>query len=261
MSPEEEEARDRLLFHLENQIGFWFGLVVSDDAGPRARLCEAAQAWCKEHDKPFSLHEPEPDRLVQVAVSLANGESPGVHWIRADGVKGILDAWNAGAARMLMAMNERREAYRTRLDGGIVVEGRLSLKRILREMAPDLFSIRAFIAEPGEDPAASDFPEWSPLHPLASVVSPEWDRASASAMDLTESEVVLGWWLARVHLESAGLLEKEDIDGAKESARQALDLVARLPVQNDENADLKSKIEALRAFVGEPRKKRRPTKH
>ena len=38
MSPEEEEARERLLFHLENQSGFWFALVVGDDARPRARV-------------------------------------------------------------------------------------------------------------------------------------------------------------------------------------------------------------------------------
>lgn len=173
MSPEEEEARERLLFHLENQSGFWFALVVGDDARPRARLCEAAEAWCKGNGRPFTLHQPEPTRLVQLAVSLAQGESTGIHWIRADGVKGLIEEWNAGAAQMLMAMNERREAYRKRFDGGIVVEGRSPLKRILREMAPDLFSIRAFIAEPGEEPEArpSEFPEWRRPLSQASLVS------------------------------------------------------------------------------------------
>ncbi|XXT18506.1 hypothetical protein WME94_50580 [Sorangium sp. So ce429] len=173
MTPEEDEARDRLLFHLENQSGFWFGLVVGGDMRPRARLCEAAAAWCKEHERAFTLYEPEPDSLIKLAVTLANGGSPGVHWIRADGVKGLIDEWNAGVAQMLMAMNERREAYRKRLDGGIVVEGRSSLKRILRERAPDLFSIRAFIAEPGEEPdaQASGVPEWRTPFSRTSLVS------------------------------------------------------------------------------------------
>lgn len=173
MTAEEEEARDRLLFHLENQSGFWFALVVGDDPRPRDRLREAAEAWCNENGRTFILHEPEPEGLVRLVVSLASGESPGVHWIRADGVKGVIDAWDAGNTQMLMAMNERREAYRKRLDGGVVVEGRLSLKRILREMAPDMFSIRAFIAEPGEDPMApaKGPPEWRRPFGLTSLIS------------------------------------------------------------------------------------------
>lgn len=169
MSADEEEARERLLFHLENQTGFWFALVVGDDPRPRARVREAAEAWCKENGRPFFLHEPDPEGLVKLAVSLAKGDAPGIHWIRADGVTGLGESWRAGAAQMLMAMNERREAYRKRLEGGIVVEGRLSLKRILREMAPDLFSIRAFIAEPGEEPKTriGEAPEWRPPAALA----------------------------------------------------------------------------------------------
>lgn len=161
MTPE-EEARDRLLFHLENQTGFWFGLVVSEDAGPRNRLRDAAEAWCKEHGRAFFLHEPDPKGLAKLAVSLASGDSPGVHWISTDGLKGVIESWNEGTAQMLMTMNERREAYRKRFDGGIIVAGRTSLKRILRETAPDLFSIRAFVAEPGEErpSRSSDFPVW-----------------------------------------------------------------------------------------------------
>jgi tetratricopeptide (TPR) repeat protein len=192
---EEEEALDRLLFHLENQTGFWFGLVVSDDPRPRARLCEAAKAWCEENGKGFFLHEPEPSGLVTLAVALASEVSPGVHWIRADGVKAVLDAWSAGAAQMLMAMNERREAYRQRLDGGIVVEGRLSLKRILREMAPDLFSVRAFIAEPGEEAKTrpGDFPDWrSPMSLTAldagADVDPEQAFARLARLSSLEGE-------------------------------------------------------------------------
>ncbi|MFO0585936.1 MAG: hypothetical protein U0441_00280 [Polyangiaceae bacterium] len=164
MTAEEEEATERLLFHLENQTGFWFGLVVGDDPAPRERLCEAARKWCEEHGRAFYLHSDDPNALLALPILLAENAQAGVHWIRADGVSALVESWHTRAAQMLMAMNERREAYRARLDGGVVVEGRSSLKRILREMAPDMFSIRAFIIEPGEgqERRAKNPPEWRP---------------------------------------------------------------------------------------------------
>ena len=228
MTTEEEEALDRLLFYLENGTGFWFGMVVGDDARPRARLCAAAEAWCKDHGQPFTLHEPEPDGLVKLAIELTKGDSPGVHWIRVDGLKGVIEAWNAGAAEMLMAMNERREAYRKRLEGGIVVEGRSTLKRILREMAPDMFSIRSFIAEPGEEPKArtSDFPEWRPPISLTSFsgIAPDTElalqrlaRLAVPAAAGTPPE----WWEAKV-VAVTSLIGAGRYDEAESHARELL---------------------------------------
>jgi tetratricopeptide (TPR) repeat protein len=201
VTADEEEARERLLFHLENQTGFWFALVVGDDARPRARLREAAEAWCQEQGRPFLLYEPEPEALVMLAVTLAKGDSPGVHWIRADGMTALGEAWQAGATQMLMAMNERREAYRKRLDGGVVVEGRPALKRILREMAPDLFSIRAFIAEPGEEARAHpvDIPEWHTPVSLASLsgLNPDPEQ---SLQQLARLDVFVGAGGARARI-------------------------------------------------------------
>jgi hypothetical protein len=87
-----------------------------------------------------------------LATDLARGESQGLHWIHADGPQALVEPWESAARALLMAMNERREAYRKRLNGGVLIEGRESLKRLLRDFAPDLFSIRAFIAEPGINP-------------------------------------------------------------------------------------------------------------
>jgi hypothetical protein len=93
-------------------------------------------------------------------VELTRQDAPALHWIRVDG-----EAGDEGAAELVLAMNERREAYRSRLDGGVVIEGRASLKRMVRELAPDLFSIRAFVVEPEAVPATetTDRPEWG-LH-------------------------------------------------------------------------------------------------
>jgi hypothetical protein len=43
VSETEAEAWDRLLFHLENQTGFWFAMVVGDDPGARGRLYAKAK--------------------------------------------------------------------------------------------------------------------------------------------------------------------------------------------------------------------------
>jgi hypothetical protein len=121
MTPEEEEARSRLLFHLENQSGFWFALVVGDGPRPRARLRETAEAWCKEHGREFRRHAPPPHQLVALAAELAKDAAPGLHWVRADGPAGLIEQWEASVSRLLLAMNERREAYRRRLDGGLLL--------------------------------------------------------------------------------------------------------------------------------------------
>lgn len=256
MTSEEEEARDRLLFYLENETGFWFGMVVGDDARPRARLCEAAEAWCKEHGKAFVLHEPAPTGLIKLAVSLASGDSPGVHWIRADGMKGVIEAWNAGAAQMLMAMNERREAYRKRLDGGIVVEGRSALKRILREMAPDLFSIRAFIAEPGEEPRqrTSEFPEWRPLISLAwfSGIAPDTELALQQLARATafEGMATTPDWMGAKHFATMSLIMAGRHDEAEPHAQELLTRAEKEATEHSDDAEAQRRLGGARSLLG-----------
>ncbi len=157
MNDEDEDAWDRVLFHLENQTGFWLGLVAGDDARPRVELREKARTFWEGEGRAFVLHETTPGKARALAVELTRQDMPALHWIRVDG-----EAGDEGAAELVLAMNERREAYRSRLDGGVVIEGRASLKRMVRELAPDLFSIRAFVVEPQGAPATetTDRPEW-----------------------------------------------------------------------------------------------------
>jgi tetratricopeptide (TPR) repeat protein len=75
-------------------------------------------------------------------------------------------------------------------------------------------------------------------------------------LERAPDDVRLGWWLAGFYLHRFMLLVMEDITGAKDAARQALELAAKLPVEEEEDADLKRRIEALRAFV--PKKPQRP---
>lgn len=240
MTAEEEEATDRLLFHLENQTGFWFGLVVGDDPAPRERLCEAARKWCEEHGRAFYLHAGGPANLPMLPAALADGTQAGVHWIRTDGVGASIESWHARAAEMLMAMNERREAYRSRLEGGILVEGRSSLKRTLREMAPDMFSIRAFIVEPGEpsEEMKRGLPDWRP---------PDLHKARSTE---PEADVPASVWMrVDLYLRLAQECEFEDAERARGAVREAMRLIAQYPAQTDQQMKLKHQVESLRAFV------------
>lgn len=241
MTAEEEEATDRLLFHLENQTGFWFGLVVGDDPAPRARMCDAAASFCMEHHRPFFLHATQPSELVATVVALAGGTQPGIHWIRADGLESLQEAWNAGVAQMFMAMNERREAYRKRFNGGIIVEGRSALKRILREMAPDMFSVRAFIAEPGADPrdTTDEIPEWrAPM--LSTWKAPEYILDANQALERL-THIARSGRAEDIEVEFFAILslaKSERYDEAEKVAQEALLQLQQLRHEDPDWADL-----------------------
>lgn len=225
MTPDEAEAWDRLAFHLENQIGFWFALVVGDDPRPRATLREETRRWCGEHGMTFHVHAPPPELLASLAVELARGAPPGMHWIRADGPDGLIEQWDAATAQLVLAMNERREAYRKRLDGGIILEGRDSLKRLLRELAPDMFSIRAFIAEP--EGSVRDRPqsaiEWQ--NPIRSFVTltgvasdPDRELQRASRLAGIEAISAKRARMTALYRAAAGLLSVERVEEAERYA-------------------------------------------
>ena len=150
------EARERLRFHLENQPGFWLA-IVADDGDGRAWLRSDAQAWCDAQGIPFSVHEIEPSTARAFATRLAVESPAGVHWVIAPRDDSEAEtAWG----RALLALNERRDIYRERLSGGLVLDGPRLLAWWVRTLAPDLFSVRACVLqpgfEPGEDAVAPD---------------------------------------------------------------------------------------------------------
>jgi len=133
-----DDARARLRFHLELQDGFWFAAVAADDARAREALRAEAAAWAEGEGVPFRVHAP----AEGLAATLVRDAEPGLHWVVMD------PEAEEAAGRLLMALNERREALRKRLPGGLIVEGGARLKVLLRNLAPDLFSIRACVLEP-----------------------------------------------------------------------------------------------------------------
>lgn len=171
------KAIQRLMFQIEVPPGrFWFGVIVSPSPASLDVMLHAARVACQRRGLDLHVHAPAVDELVKLAFSLREDPAPGLHWIQ------VVDDTPAGeeaAAALLLRMNERRDSYRRRLDGAIVIAGPLSLKRMLRELAPDLFTIRAFILEPGSDPGTARASEGEPPPP-----------AEAAAASTAPGEVV-----------------------------------------------------------------------
>jgi len=150
--PDIEEALDRIRFQWDHAEDFWFGMVVSNDQMARDSLRAAVTAAIGEDGGRLAAHRLDPRAVEQTAVELLDAMADGaLHWVVVGGADEPKETWEGAAGRFFAALNERREAFRHRVSGGLVVEGREALKRRLRTMAPDLFSIRAFVVEPRSD--------------------------------------------------------------------------------------------------------------
>ena len=157
-------TRERLLTQLDLDEGFWFAIVAGPDDRPRERLRLAVKGWCFDHSVTFHDHALPPSELPELARTLAREPTPGVHWVRASGEGASIEGSERGLKQLLLAMNERRDAYTRKLQGPVIIEGRASLRRLLQEFAPDLFSIAVPLAEVAADP--DETPE--PSEPLPS---------------------------------------------------------------------------------------------
>ena len=152
MNPEATEAWARLEFDLDVRSGFWISLVVGPDPRPRAALRRRTETWCELNGAAFHLYRPILEDLPGLASALADSPAAGVHWVIIDAPTHLEGEREEAVGQLMLAMNERREAYRCHLDGGVILEGPEPLVRQLRVLAPDLFSMRAAVLEAGIDP-------------------------------------------------------------------------------------------------------------
>ena len=206
MSSAENDARLRLRFHLEMQDGFWLALVVGNDSRPRGRLRASAAEWCRELGRDFFDHQLTADELGAFAPTLIGDERRGLHWLRTDGEPP--EAWRQATERLLLTLNEHRDALRRNTPAGIVLEGAEQLKVQLRNLAPDLFSVRACILEPGTDR----------LQPVDT-----WDDADLpERAETSDEQAPMLLRQARASLEQAIRMQKRPEPGARRSRLAAL---------------------------------------
>jgi tetratricopeptide (TPR) repeat protein len=220
---QQDDARARLRFHLEMQEGFWFALSVADDRLAREALRAEAEGWAAELGRAFHLHLRTAEALPELAVRLADDARTGVHWVVTDAAEQPAKAFEEAAGLFLMALNERREALRRKLRAGLVVEGPARLKVLLRNLAPDLFSVRACVLEPeGPSPEVeADRPWWLGEGLVDRSQVRQWGQPSlpwqtwAAATDKAPEE-------ARVAMEAVRRMEGRAEPGAHRSRLNAM---------------------------------------
>lgn len=218
-----DDDRARLRFHLELQDGFWFALVAADDRAARDRLREEARGWAEAGGVAFLDHALDDAGSVPDLVGRLGRARDGLQWVIADARGDPAPVAEEAVGRLLMALNERREALRRGLRGGLVVEGPSRAKVLLRNLAPDLFSIRSCIVEPAGPSAEvhGDAPWWLGEGLVDRSQVRDWGQPGlpwsrwAIAPEVAEDE-------ARTALDAVARLEGLEGDGARRSELNAL---------------------------------------
>lgn len=172
LGPEGEAEWQRLQRQLEFADGFWLGFVFSAASLAIAALRQRTERFFAEQRRPMRivpLATPEAFRAVLPLLFEEDSATAGCVWIEVMGVdpSRATDAgsgpWTAAWDELLLRMNERRDALRRHLGGGLVLVAPPEMKPRTREAAPDLWSVRALVLEP-QSVATLQPNDFVPLH-------------------------------------------------------------------------------------------------
>lgn len=162
-----DDAWRRLRTHLNRSRSFWLGVIVTDSPWVAVDLREQARINRRLAQQPFESVVPRtPSELAGLLTRVEAAPPPsGCMWIEAVeqpevSVNNL--SWAEGWARLARALNHRRDALRRKL-GGLVLVLPTAVKSIVMREASDLWSVRAYLAEPAIDSsrAATSSPDRS----------------------------------------------------------------------------------------------------
>jgi len=147
-----EEGWERLEAQLELSGGFWLGFVFS--AAPQA----VVGLWGKldrfllerrRHCVYRNVREPnELSGILPWLLTSPEAAEPDCVWIesiQSDSPGAPEQPWMRAWEQLFLRANEHRDALRARLRGGLVFAAPPSILPLVREAAPDLWSIRAIV--------------------------------------------------------------------------------------------------------------------
>ena len=151
-SPGEEEWQ-RLRQQLELAQGFWLGFVFAPSPGQAAELRSRTEQLLRAHARHTKVVSPRTPNELSSALSdvfAKDSADAGCVWIEcvrsdsplADGTTG---QWTLAWDSLLLRANERREAIRRHLSGGLVFAAPPEIKPRARDAAPDLWSLRSLV--------------------------------------------------------------------------------------------------------------------
>jgi tetratricopeptide (TPR) repeat protein len=157
-SPELGEAGEKQWVRLRAQIelasSFWLGFVFSPSPRSVIVLRERAERLLRTQTQTLLLVRPSsPDELRSVLPYLLENPEPvraGCTWIEAvrdDSPGAPEQPWTQAWDELFLRMNERRDALRARLLGGLVFAAPPGIKPRVRDAAPDLWSVRSLVID------------------------------------------------------------------------------------------------------------------
>jgi tetratricopeptide (TPR) repeat protein len=181
---DEGEAWRRLQAHLTWSDGPTVSFVFATEAEAVRRLRQRAIRSVKEAGSRARIVRPDdPQELREVVRELMSGRKAALVWLEAmSDDPPWLDAWDD----VLQRLNERRERLRRSLGGALIVAGPPALKSMVRNRAPDLWSIRSVAADLAPNPGSSS----GGLAPGSG--PPDENPASGEPVTPDRSERVLG---------------------------------------------------------------------
>jgi tetratricopeptide (TPR) repeat protein len=140
-----------LLRHFELSDGFAFVVLLVPDADGAEGCRQALQRFLAASDRTLlTIPFPRPDDLKELPSRLLDVETPpqvGAVWVaavvseRADDYEAWLAAWREGTAKL----NQFRNPLRGKFAVPLVFVGAPWMQEVLREMAPDLWSVRTLV--------------------------------------------------------------------------------------------------------------------
>src|SRR5216683_3863364 len=160
LGPSGEEEWQRLRQQLELAEGFWLGFVFVRSPRQAASLRSRTEQLLRVHARATKAVVPEtPDELRSALsdVFAKDSAAVGCLWIEcvrsdpplADGTAG---PWTSAWDSLLLRANERREAIRRHLAGGLVFAAPSEIKPRVRDAAPDIWSLRSLVLEVASRP-------------------------------------------------------------------------------------------------------------
>ena len=137
----------KLLRHFELGEGFAFVILLTRNRSLAHRCQIELDLWFRARRRPGILVLPikTPDDLSNLPEQLLTlAAPPGPVWINGTGAREVYeDAWT----RCALKLNRSRDAIAARFSAPLIFVGAPWVREVLRDTAPDFWSVRAFTAE------------------------------------------------------------------------------------------------------------------
>lgn len=182
LGAEGEAEWERLSRQAELASGFWLGFVFVPSGRVAGVLRARLEKKLAEEEKVILVIRPAAPFRLKGAVQtlMERGGKPGVGciWLEAvytDVLTAAEKPWESAWREMLIRANEQRDALRATMKHGLVLVAPPNVKPLVRELAPDLWHVRALVSGIAAEPAPARTEDSAIFElPRLAVKAPAW---------------------------------------------------------------------------------------